>query len=175
MLEAWVLVRRKIPEAEYVIVGDGDDRSRLEARAQNLGISDSVKFTGAVTGAALQNYYHTCSVFALPAQTDLDPRAPRGEGFGIVFLEAMSHGKPVVGPKIGAPAEFIHDRQHGMLVDPTNPQEVSAALIELLEHPERAEGMGSAGKDWARQEFSFEKFCERLQGILAMGASSRSR
>jgi len=175
MLEAWVLVRQKIPDAEYVIVGDGDDRSRLEAHAQELGISDSVKFAGAVSGAALQNYYQTCSVFALPARTDLDPGVPRGEGFGIVFLEAMSHGKPVVGPKMGAPAEFIHDRQHGMLVDPNKPQEVSAALIELLEHPERAEEMGSAAKDWARQEFSFEKFCERLQGILAMGASSGGR
>jgi len=175
MLEAWVLVRREIPDAEYVIVGDGDDRLRLEARARELGISDSVKFAGAVSGAALQDYYRTCNVFALPARTDLDPRSARGEGFGIVFLEAMSHGKPVVGPKIGAPAEFIHDRQHGMLVDPTKPQEVSAALIELLEHPKRAEEMGNAGKDWARREFNFEKFCERLQGILAMGESLRSR
>ncbi|HLX00310.1 MAG TPA: glycosyltransferase family 4 protein [Candidatus Acidoferrales bacterium] len=175
MLEAWVLVRQKIQNAEYIIVGDGDDRPRLEARAQELGISDSVKFAGAVSGASLQDYYKACSVFALPARTDLDPRAPRGEGFGIVFLEAMSHGKPVVGPMIGAPAEFIHDRLHGMLVDPTKPQEVSAALIELLEHPERAEGMGSAGRDWARQEFSFEKFYERLQGILAMAASSGGR
>jgi glycosyltransferase involved in cell wall biosynthesis len=173
MLDAWVKVRQQIPDGVYVIVGDGDDRHRLETRAKELGIFDSVKFAGAISGAALHQYYEACHVFALPARTDLDPRAPRGEGFGIVFLEAMSHGKPVVGPKAGAPAEFIHDREHGILVDPTKPQEIADALMELLRQRKLAEQMGRAGKEWVRQEYSFEKFRERLKGILSSVAKEQ--
>jgi glycosyltransferase involved in cell wall biosynthesis len=173
MLDAWLKVRQQIPDGLYVIVGDGDDRHRLETRAKELGIFDSVKFAGAISGAALHKYYDACHVFALPSRTDLDPRAPRGEGFGIVFLEAMSHGKPVVGPIAGAPAEFIHDREHGILVDPTKPQEIAEALIELLRDRKLAEQMGGAGKEWVRQEYSFEKFRERLKGILSSVAKEQ--
>jgi phosphatidylinositol alpha-1,6-mannosyltransferase len=167
MLEAWVEVHRAIPSAIYRIVGDGDDRSRLEARAGELGISDSVQFAGTLSGAALRDAYEKCNVFALPSRTDLDPRAPRGEGFGIVFLEAMAHGKPVVGPKSGAPSEFIHDGEHGILVDPTKCGEVARALLELLQQPERARHMGLAASEWVKCEFSFECFCGRLKAMIA--------
>lgn len=166
MLEAWGEVRRKIPGAKYVIVGDGDDRPRLEALAKELGVSDSVTFTGGVSSTVLQACYDDCRVFALPARTELDSRAPRGEGFGIVFLEAMARGKPVLGPNTGAPAEFIHSGEHGLLVDPTKPAEVARALIELLEQPERAQRMGLAGREWVRQQYSYEMFCRRLRETL---------
>jgi glycosyltransferase involved in cell wall biosynthesis len=168
MLDAWPAVLREIPEARYVIVGDGDDRSRLEARSTEMGLAGSVTFMGVVSGAELQSCYDDCHVFALPARTELDPRAPRGEGFGIAFLEAMAHGKPVVGPNVGAPTEFIRDGGHGLLVDPVNPTKVAQALIELLTQPERAQRMGQAGRAWVRQEYSYEMFRERLREILRM-------
>jgi len=166
MLDAWPAVLREIPEARYIIVGDGDDRTRLQTRAKEMGLSGSVFFKGGVSGAELQSCYDECQVFALPARTELDPRAPRGEGFGIVFLEAMAHGKPVVGPNSGAPTEFIHDGEHGLLVDPVNPAQLAQALIELLAHPERARQMGEAAREWVRQEYSYEMFRERLRKIL---------
>jgi phosphatidylinositol alpha-1,6-mannosyltransferase len=166
MLDAWPMVLRGIPEARYIIVGDGDDRSRLEQRAHELGLSGSVIFKGGVSGGELQSCYDDCRVFALPARTELDPRAPRGEGFGIVFLEAMAHGKPVVGPNVGAPTEFIHDGEHGFLVDPVNPAKLAGALVELLAHPERAREMGEAGRAWVQQQYSYDMFRERLRKIL---------
>ena len=166
MLDAWPLVLREIPEARYIIVGDGDDRSRLEQRAHQMELSGSVIFKGGVSSAELQSCYDDCRVFALPARTELDPRAPRGEGFGIVFLEAMAHGKPVVGPNIGAPTEFIRDGEHGFLVDPVNPAKLAQALVELLAHPERARQMGEAGRMWVQQQYSYEMFRERLRKIL---------
>jgi phosphatidylinositol alpha-1,6-mannosyltransferase len=78
----------------------------------------------------------------------------------------MAHGKPVVGPSGGAPTEFIHDGQHGFLVDPVNPEKLAQALVELLSHPERARQMGQAGRTWAQQEYSYEMFRERLRKIL---------
>jgi phosphatidyl-myo-inositol dimannoside synthase len=166
MLEAWPAVLRRVPDAVYWIVGGGDDRSRLESRARELGIGESVHFAGAVSPEELDVCYDRCCIFAMPARTELDARVPRGEGFGIVFLEAMAHGKPVVGPRVGAPAEFIRSGEHGSLVDPTDSREVAEALIELLEDSTRARRMGEAGREWVAREFSFDRFCERLRDAL---------
>ena len=136
-----------MPDAEYLIVGDGDDRARLESRARELGITGSVQFAGSVSPEELDVCYDRCSIFAMPARTELDARAPRGEGFGIVFLEAMAHGKPVVGPRVGAPAEFIRSGEHGLLVDPANSARSPEALIELLEDPGTRAPHGRCGKE----------------------------
>lgn len=166
VLDAWPEVLRRVPDAVYWIVGEGDDRHRLELRAREMGITDSVHFAGSVSQEELDVCYDRCSVFAMPARTELDARTPRGEGFGIVFLEAMAHGKPVVGPRVGAPAEFIRSGEHGLLVDPANSGELAGALLELLEDPARAKRMGEAGKNWVAREFSFDRFCERLRDAL---------
>ncbi|MGB0035864.1 MAG: glycosyltransferase family 4 protein, partial [Candidatus Acidiferrales bacterium] len=166
MLEAWPAVLRRVPDAVYWIVGGGDDRPRLESRARELGIADSVHFAGAVSTEELDVCYDRCCVFAMPARTEPNTRVPRGEGFGIVFLEAMAHSKPVVGPRVGAPVEFIRSGEHGLLVDPTDSREVAEALIELLEDPARARRMGEAGREWVAREFSFDRFCERLRDAL---------
>ncbi len=166
MLEAWPLVLRRVPDAEYWIVGDGDDRERLESRARALGISESLHFAGSVSPEELAVCYDRCSVFAMPARTELEGPVPRGEGFGIVFLEAMAFGKPVVGPKAGAPAEFIRAGEHGFLVDPSNPVEIADAIVELLSDPARASKMGAAAREWVAREFAFGRFCDRLREAL---------
>jgi glycosyltransferase involved in cell wall biosynthesis len=166
ILDAWPAVLRKIPDAQFVIVGDGDDRSRLQNRVAEMGLTGSIIFKGGVSGAELQSCYDDCQVFAMPARTELDPRAPRGEGFGIVFLEAMANGKPVVGPNIGAPTEFIRDGEHGLLVDPVNSTKVGEALIDLLANPQRSKRLGEAGRDWVQQQYSYEMFRERLCKIV---------
>lgn len=166
MLDSWAMVRNRIPGALYVIVGEGDDRPRLEARARELRIEESVRFTGAVSASELQNWYHRCRVFAMPARTEINLQPPRGEGFGIVFLEAMAYGKPVLGPNNGAPSEFIRSGEHGLLVDPTDSSAVANALVELLHNKDHADRMGQAAKAWVIQEFSEERFRERLKSIL---------
>lgn len=173
MLEAWPAVLQKIPNAQYWIVGDGDDRPRLQAKAAELGIAGSVKFTGAISNEELSAAYDHCTVFAMPAQTDLNPAKPRGEGFGIVYVEALARGKPVIAPRSGAPAEFIREGQYGHLVDPTSPAEVAEALIKVLENPEKARAMGAAGKDWVRRDLSYEKFCATLRDALNAEPSRR--
>jgi phosphatidyl-myo-inositol dimannoside synthase len=167
MLEAWPSILSRVPDAQYWIVGDGDDRERLESESRQLGIAGSVRFAGSVSSEELSLCYDRCRVFAMPARTELDGAIPRGEGFGIVFLEAMARGKPVVGPRDGAPAEFIHSGQHGLLVDPASPKEVSGAIVELLTHSARAHEMGVCAREWVNSEFSFESFCGRLREALA--------
>lgn len=167
LLEAWPSVLARVPAAQYCVVGDGDDRKRLESKAQELGIAGSVHFAGSVSAEELALWYDRCRVFAMPARTELDGPVPRGEGFGIVFLEAMARGKPVIGPQQGAPAEFIRSGEHGLLVDPANAAAVANAVVELLSDTARAHEMGIAAQQWVNTEFTFESFCGRLGKALA--------
>ncbi len=166
VLRALPSVVAKIPNLTYVIVGDGDDRPRLEMLAQELGLIQYVFFTGEVTESELAAFYHRSEVFVLPARTVIDEHDPKGEGFGIVFLEAMAFGKPVIGPNYGAPAELIRQGEFGILVDPEDPAAVASALIHLLNAPEQAKSMGESARRWVRQEYSFESLCRRLGGLL---------
>jgi phosphatidyl-myo-inositol dimannoside synthase len=166
MLEAWPAVLSRVPGAQYWIVGDGDDRARLESRAQELGVAGSVRFAGALSGDRLSEAYQRCSIFAMPARTELQGDTTEGEGFGIVFLEAMAQGKPVVGPRNGAPAEFICSGEHGLLVDPSDRAEIAEAIIRLLEDPERRRRMGENAREWVAREFTRENFVARLRQAL---------
>lgn len=173
MLEAWPEIVKQLPDAAYWIVGDGDDRPRLEAKAAQLGIAGSVRFLGVLTGEQLSDCYEQCDVFAMPAQSAPAATPPRGEGFGIVYVEALAHGKPVLAANVGAPAEFVRDGEFGVQVNPTNVREISERIVELLTNPERARGMGAAGRAWVANELTFDKFSERLRS--AFGHSGKVR
>src|SRR5262249_54088385 len=97
LIDIWPSVVAAVPGAGLVVVGDGDDRARLHARAASLG--DRVSFTGHVSDGALARLYRDCAFFVMPS---------RDEGFGLVFLEAMQAGKACIGA-MGAAAEVISD------------------------------------------------------------------
>ncbi len=166
VLRALPSVLSRIPNLTYIVVGDGDDRPRLERLAKDLAIEQHVWFTGEVSDPELTAIYRRSDVFVLPARTVLDDHAPKGEGFGIVFLEAMGFDKPVVGPNYGAPAELVRHGENGLLVDPEDPASVAEALVQLLASPERAQEMGKTGGDWVRAHYSYGCFRERLSAVL---------
>jgi phosphatidyl-myo-inositol dimannoside synthase len=166
VLQALPSVIAQVPELTYLIVGEGDDRPRLEKLADELGLANSVVFTGKVSDAELAAFYRASEVFVLPGRTIVDSGEPKGEGFGIVYLEAMAFGLPVIGPDYGAPTEIIRNGLHGFLVDPGDPWAVARALLRLLGDPEGARRMGAAASEWVRGKYSYLSFRERLQGIL---------
>jgi glycosyltransferase involved in cell wall biosynthesis len=166
VLRALPEVIERVPNLSYLIVGDGDDRPRLERVAERLRVTNHVVFTGRVADGELAACYRASEVFVLPARTVLDERDPKGEGFGIVFLEAMAFGKPVIGPNYGAPVELIRHGENGLLVEPEDPAAVAQALMRLLKSPEEARGMGESARQWVRQEYSYESFCRRLREAL---------
>ena len=88
LIAALPSVLKAAPDTSLVLVGDGDDRPRLEHLARDLGVSEHAHFLFGLTPEQLFACYANCDIFALPS---------RGEGFGLVFLEAMAHGKPVIG------------------------------------------------------------------------------
>jgi phosphatidyl-myo-inositol dimannoside synthase len=166
VLRALPSVIARVPNLRYVVVGDGDDRERLEILARELGVTEHVSFTGEISDSELADLYRRSELFVLPARTVIDAHNPKGEGFGIAFLEAMAFGKPVIGPDSGAPAELIRHGQEGLLVDPGDPRALANAVINLLTTPEVARNMGDSASRRVRQEYSFSALRRRLGEIL---------
>jgi len=169
VLRALPAVVAEVPNLTYVLVGDGDDRARLEKLAAELGLAAHVVFTGEVSDLELAAFYRRSKVFVLPARTVIDDQSPKGEGFGIVYLEAMAFGLPIVGPNNGAPAELVDDGKNGLVVDPDDPGQIASAVIKLLSNPNAARRMGQAGRKRVLKEFSYEAFRERVRQLLDSG------
>jgi phosphatidylinositol alpha-1,6-mannosyltransferase len=153
----------RVPGARLVVAGDGDDRPRLQARAADLGLVDRkggrVTFTGFVSEATLAELYRRAAVFVMPSL---------GEGFGLVYLEAMRAGKPCVAARRSAADEVVADHETGFLVDREDPEELASVLTRLLASPDLARRMGEAGRRRWREQFSLEKFQEGLRPLLEM-------
>lgn len=147
----------RAPEARLVIAGGGDDRPRLEAKARALGLADRVLFSGFVSEATLAALYDRSALLAMPS---------RGEGFGLVYLEAMRAGRPCLAARGSAADEVIVDGETGRLVDPEDREEIAASLRLLLGSPETARRMGEAGRLRWRREFGYALFRDRLAGHL---------
>jgi len=157
LIAALPRVLQAAPDAFLVLIGSGEDRTRLEQLARDHGVSDRAIFLQNLSPDELFACYAACRVFALPS---------RGEGFGLVFLEAMAHGKPVIGGAHGGTPDVIDDEVTGSLVPHGDVERLSAALGALLLDPRRASQMGARGLERVRTEYTFEKFQLRLSRIL---------
>lgn len=159
LLEAWPGVRRRVAGAELWVVGDGDDRPRLEAKAGALGLGDAVRFLGRVDDAELADRYRRASLYAMPS---------RQEGFGLVYAEAMWHGLACLGSHSDAAGEVIRDGETGVLVPYGKVAAIGEAVAALLGDAERARRLGQAGRRDARQRFGFPRFRSDLLRALEL-------
>ena len=114
----------RFPALKYLIVGDGDDHARLEAKAKALGVSDEVLFAGHIPETEKVAHYNLADVYVMPST---------GEGFGIVLIEAAACGVPVVGSRVDGSREALLDGRLGRLVDPACPHELLDAVSAVLE------------------------------------------
>ncbi len=144
LISALPSVLKSAPDASLVLVGDGDDRPRLEHLARDLGVSDHAHFLYGITAEQLFACYANCTVFALPS---------RGEGFGLVFLEAMANAKPVIGGAHGGIPDIVVDGVTGLLVPHGDVERLAQALDSLFSNPARAMEMGERGKDRVDKTF----------------------
>lgn len=123
VLQALPAVRQAVGPLRYLIVGRGDDTARLRSLGMELGIERFVTFCGFVSDSELPDHYRMADVFAMPSS---------GEGFGVVFLEAMACGIPVLGGDRDGTTDALADGELGLLVDPDLIEAVAAGLINLL-------------------------------------------
>jgi phosphatidylinositol alpha-1,6-mannosyltransferase len=157
VIKALPAILSHIPDAFFVVVGHGGDRSRLEKLAQEVGVAERVVFTGFVADRLLPSYYDTCDVFVLPSLK---------EGFGIVFLEAMYHAKACVGAVAGGIPEVVEDGETGLLAKPDSVDSFAQCVVRLLGNGQERNAMGHRGKERLEREFSYEKFRARLERVL---------
>jgi glycosyltransferase involved in cell wall biosynthesis len=166
VIRALPRVLERVPNLRYVIVGDGDDRPRLEQLTAEHHLQGQVTFAGSVSDEQLAQCYRSCDVFVLPSRTITTNGSCEGEGFGRVYIEASLAGKPVVGSRGGGAAEAVLRGETGLLVDPTSVEETAGAIIELLENPTAASQMGQRGREWARENFTEEALRRSLGSLL---------
>ncbi|MBF0290344.1 MAG: glycosyltransferase family 4 protein [SAR324 cluster bacterium] len=151
------LIAKEYPEVFLTIVGDGDDRKNLEHYANQFSHREKIKFLGKVSDSELSKLYLESMVFAMPSM---------GEGFGLVYLEAMAHGLPCICSDVDAAREVVVHEETGFVVDPSNPFDLAERILQLLRHPELRFRMGNAGKARYLTYFSQMVFQTRLQEVL---------
>jgi phosphatidylinositol alpha-1,6-mannosyltransferase len=163
LISSMTAVRRDVPDAVLLIVGDGPDRRRLE-RLASRAPAGSVVFTGEVTGEELP--WHVCAgdLFAMPCRTrggGLDV-----EGLGIVFLEASACALPVVAGDSGGAPEAVQPAHSGVVVDGRDRPAVAQALIDLLRDAGLRTRYGAAGRRWVLDRWTWERSADTLAGLL---------
>ncbi len=158
LLRAFALLRRPFPDARLVIVGDGPEHARLRALAAELQLGAAATFTGALPDAAdLAAWYRRAAIFCLPSVQ---------EGFGIVFLEAMAAGLPIVATTAAAVPEVVPASQAGLLAPPGDVQALAAALAELLERPALRAAFGAYGREHV-QRYDWSHVARRFLAAVA--------
>lgn len=157
VIDALPSVIRQIPTIQYYVIGDGTDLERHKTLAKERGVANRVHFLGSVNNSILQAYYRACDVFVMPSA---------GEGFGIVYLEAMSHEKPVVAARSGAAPEVVLDGITGRLVAYGSKEQLADVLIELCLDTEQRRKLGLAGYRRLQDNFTFRRFKETFTEIL---------
>ncbi len=148
-----------VPTVKYLVIGRGDDQPRLAALAAELGVSERVIFAGFVPTAELVAHYRLADAYVMPSQ----------EGFGIVYLEALACGVPVVSGDQDGSADPLQDGRLGWRVPHRDPEAVATACIDLLQGQDRR-----CNGDWLRAEtlahFSPNALAERLGAALTPSA-----
>jgi phosphatidyl-myo-inositol dimannoside synthase len=146
LLEALSLLRHEGLRVSLQVVGTGDDLPRLVDKAAALGVAGLVTFSGALGSSALAAAYRDCDLFTLPSQ---------GEGFGIVFLEAMSYGKPCLGAHSGGIPEVIDHGRDGYLVRYGNAADIASRIRELSQDRKLLSVFARKAYDKVREKYLF--------------------
>ena len=152
LLAAARRLRDRLPGLQVRVVGSGPEHQRLRRLGGELGLEDTVRFLGEVSRTRLAEEYVNADCFCLPSVQ---------EGFGIVFLEAMAAGLPVVACRAAAVPEVVADRVAGLLVEPRNPERLAEALEEILTDSGRRKEYGEAARRRAG-EFSSPRVAEQF-------------
>ena len=164
VIRALPLVLAKHPDAAYVIVGDGPLRRYLERLAESLGVMASVQFVGEATDDEVSDWYERCHLFVLASRES--GVGGGAEGYGIVFIEANLHGKPVVAGRSGGIPDAVIDGHTGLLVDPEDVCEIADAIILLLGDEPLSRRLGEQGRRRAIRDLSWAGYARQFDLAL---------
>lgn len=154
-LRAAALVHGRMPEARFLIIGDGAGRAALEAQAKELGIEAAVRFLG--TRRDIPELLAHTDVLVLSSHMEANP---------VSIMEGLACGKPVVATRVGSIPETVHDGVSGFLVEPGNADELSARIEHLFRNPAISREMGAAGRAHIAGHWSLDQMVEGYQNLI---------
>lgn len=159
ILEALPIILPQVPKLHYLIVGKGDDRPRVETLIQNLKLEEYVTLAGFIPDEELCDHYNLCDLFAMPS---------KGEGFGIVYLEALACGKPTLGGNQDGALDALCNGKLGALVNPDQVEDIAQTLIQILQrqYPNPLMYEPEALRQQVIETFGFEQFQQTLQALM---------
>lgn len=149
LLQAFAIVHRALPSCRLILAGDGPLRAELEAALHAHAIAQNVELVGTVSDTAA--FFSQISLYCHPSLVEGMPNA---------LMEAMARGIPCVASQIPGNMELIRDGENGLLVNPSDPNEISKAIIMLLEHPEYASQLGEKGRAKISSDFSLARMVQ---------------
>lgn len=154
--------------ARLLIVGDGNLRTAYQRHASLLGLGERVIFCGRVSDAGLPAHYALCDLLVLPSTT-------MGEAFGLVLLEAMACGKPVIASNLPGVRSVVSDGEDGLLVQPGNVRDLAEKISMLLDHPQRRQEMGARGRAKVEEKYAWPVIIPRLLRVYEEAIGARGR
>jgi phosphatidylinositol alpha-1,6-mannosyltransferase len=152
-------------DAHYVVIGIGEEQAHLQGLVDELGLGDRVHLLGHVPYEDLPRWYCACSVFAMPNR-DVGGDT---EGFGLVFLEAASAGRPALAGTAGGTSSAVVDGVTGLRVDGEKPEAIANGLARLLTHTAEAEQMGREGRERVIGFYTHQRRVDQLSSLVHRG------
>ena len=162
-IEALPRIRKRYPSVQYIVAGDGIQRTQLEALARSTGCADCVHFLGQFPNEDKGKLYSAADVFVMPCRHIPSRNV---EGFGIVFLEAAHYGVPVVAGCSGGVPDAVVNNETGLLVAPEYPEDIARGVLELLDNPDRARRMAERARERVHAEYTWDHVVQRLEAHL---------
>ncbi len=163
LIAAMASVLKRYPNCKLVIVGDGPEKAALAGQSQQLGLSSSVVFAGSIPNQQLPSFYRAADVFVLPSIVD---KSGDTEGLGVVLLEAIAAGTPVVASKVGGIPDIVIDNKTGLLAEQKNPGRLAAAITSLLESPQLGKRLAASARKHIEKAYSWDRVAGQFASIF---------
>lgn len=157
IIEALPLVIKEIPEVKYFLIGKGNDTDRIRDLIRKKDLDSFVFMTGYIGDEEIVNYYNLCDIFIMPS---------KGEGFGIVYLEALACGKPVIVGNQDGSRDAALNGKLGILVNPDDTKEIADAIVDILKKKAKPELVdGKYLREKVLDTYGFDKFGEKVKNL----------
>lgn len=168
VLRAVSLLATDYPQLRYAIVGDGPEMSYLKQLTNELKLGGSVNFYGRVPDNELALYFSSADLFIMPSRALKNPQGAicDVEGFGMVYLEAASFGKPSIGGDTGGIPEAVDNGKTGLLVNPESVEDIAAAIVRLMQDPVLTKTMGRAALQYVTDSYSPYRQAQSIIDLL---------
>lgn len=164
LIEAMPEIRKTVPQAHLVLIGQGPYRAELVALAKKLGVEESVSFIGRIDYHDLPKYLCMADIFAMPARSRF--MGLEVEGLGIVYLEASACGLAVIVGSSGGAPDAVVDGKSGIVVDGKSTAKIAKAAIYLLNDSSISGAMGAYGREWIVDRWNWEIWSKEFELLL---------